>query len=231
MDPSMSARRPERGWGAILAMIGAGCVPMGPPPAGRQIVAGRGATLAALVPPSGDDLLRVVLLRPGSSGDAVDMSVVSVNAANEPSPEIPLISDIDPYYQVDCVVTGPINCGVVPSVMFHVQRTDGSEPSVNALTGEVIDHVRGAFGSYDFLGPRSASGARMFHVDAAKSGTLYEADGHATPVQLAMSGPVHAPFAFVGEDFYYLDPQQTLIEIPPSDVRCPWPSHLPTAGS
>src|SRR6185312_4926815 len=47
-----------------------------------------------------------------------------------------------------------------------------------------------------------------------------DADGHTTPIMLGTPAPGvnFAPYTFVGDDFYYLDPQNNLVDIPPTDV-------------
>ena len=55
---------------AALAVAMAACLPRGAPPGGRQVVADRKATLEAIVPPNGDGVLRILILKPGAVADS-----------------------------------------------------------------------------------------------------------------------------------------------------------------
>jgi hypothetical protein len=209
---------------AIVVAGTAACLPEGPPPAGVQIVADRHASLAALVPPNGDGLLRVLILRPGATTDSADLSVISLDAANNASPELPLISYIDPVYGVGCRNYGLPPCSVDSTGAVQVRKIDdGSWAMVNAITGEIKASgtaFSGPTGSVGFPPFNSASGDRSFKADSSTTGTLVDADGHETTIQLGIPvyrfGPPAA--AFLGEDFFYVDPQQELVDLPPSDV-------------
>ncbi|HXU60164.1 MAG TPA: hypothetical protein VN962_00585 [Polyangia bacterium] len=208
---------------AILVAVTAGCLPEGPPPAGVQIVADRHAALGTLVPPNGDGMLRVLLLRPGATSDSVDLSVVSLDQDNRPSPELPLISGVDAIYGVGCGIYGLEPCAVDSTGTVRILKADHSWINVNAITGEIDSLPQNPGAS---LPSFSTPGGRSFQRQSQTTGTLTDADGHATTLQLTPSNVYSAgPCQFLGEDFYYLDPQQNLIDIPPSDV----PQQLATA--
>ncbi|HXU60163.1 MAG TPA: hypothetical protein VN962_00580 [Polyangia bacterium] len=211
----MTASASRAWWVAVLVAATAGCLPEGPPPAGRQILADRGASLAGLVPPNGDGLLRILLLRPGATSDSADLSVVSLDPTNEPSPERPLISDVVLDFGVGCGVSGPAPCGVRTSATIQVHRTDGSFAAVNAITGDVEPQDVGAMFRW-----YTTPGGRSFQTgDSGMGGTLIDADGHTTPIALARTSSFSSiPYGFIGEDFVYLDPQQNVVDLPPSDV-------------
>jgi len=202
-------------WGAVVVAAAAGCLPDGPPPNGRQIVADREASFAGLVPPNGDGVLRVLLLRPGTTSDSAALSVVSLDAANEPSPERPLISGVVLDFGVGCGVSGPAPCGVRTSATIQVHLTDGSFAGVNAITGDVEPQDVG-----DMFPWYTTPGGRSFQTgDSGMGGTLIDADGHTTPIALARTSSFSSiPYGFIGEDFVYLDPQQNVVDLPPSDV-------------
>lgn len=219
----MAALRPRASWVAILVAATSACLPDGPPPAGVQIVADRQASLGTLVPPNGDGLLRVLILRAGATSDSANLSVLSLDAANHASPELPLISDIDPIYGVGCRTYGLAPCSVDSSGTVQVRKTDGSWAAVNAISAEITPAgtaSSGPTGLVGFTPFQSASGARSFKADSAKAGTLFDADGHATAIQLGAPVYQFGPplVAFLGEDFCYIDPQQELVDIPPSDI-------------
>ena len=215
----MTSSRPRLSWVAALAAAGpvclasaaAGCLPRGAPPVGQQILADRSASLAALVPPNGDGLLRMLLMRPGAASNLANLSVVSLDADNQLSPEVPLISDIDPVSSVNCPG------GVAPCGFDDRGRVQVFFPQTNGSAW--LDPVTGAIEPIDIFNPRP-SGQRYFSSQSPTTGTLYDVDGHGTPIQLATPAPSTPSnsYAFAGDDFYYLDPQHNLIDIPPSDV-------------
>jgi len=211
----MGALKPGLARLAVFVAGAAACLPMGGPPAGRQVVAGRGAALGAIIPAGDDGLLRVLVLRPGATSDAEDLSVIALDAANDPGPEVPLIAGIDPVYGVGCRTYGRAPCSVDPTGMVQVHGTDGIWKEVNAITGEIQPPQSVPTGPFGSL--TSTSGGRSFQAATQTSGTLSDADGHTTPIQLAIPSGA-PPYQFFGEDFYFLDPQQELIDIPPSDV-------------
>src|SRR5450631_4893994 len=86
--------------GTAAAM--AACLPCGAPPGGRQVVADRQATLETIVPPNGDGVLRILILKPGPADDSQDLYVVSVDAGGGPPSEKLLVSDVDPQSGVGC---------------------------------------------------------------------------------------------------------------------------------
>jgi len=202
-----------RGVGAtVLIAATAACLPRGTPPAGRQLITDRGASLAALVPPNGDGLLRILVMRPGATTDSADLSVVTLDADNQRSPERLLISDIDPVSSVNCP-GGVAPCSFDDSGRVQVFKKSGGPIWVDAVTGEIFDVPP--------VDPRP-TGQPYFTSDATQtSGTFHDGRGGTMPIQLAppdYSGPAFPPFTVSGSDFYYVDPQHNLIDIPPSDV-------------
>lgn len=211
----MRAVKPRSWWGAVVLAATGACFPQGPPPSGQQLLTGREASLAGLVPPNGDGLLRILLLRPGATSDLGDLSVVSLDQANHPSPELPLISDILLEPGVGCGATWPAPCGVRSSATVQVHRADGSFAAVNAITGEVDAQTpQDAWPLY------KTPGGRSFRIDdSGTGGTLTDGDGRTTQIALYPPNNFHQDtYQFVGEEFVYQDPQENLIDLPPSDV-------------
>ncbi|MES1165671.1 MAG: hypothetical protein ABUR63_07940 [Verrucomicrobiota bacterium] len=196
------------------------CLPRGNPPAGRQLISGRSATLAALVPPNGDGLLRILFMRP-NAGDSAgsDLYVVSLDAAGELSHERLLITDIETDFNVGCGwKIAP--CSFDPKGRALVYRNVRPQPGAGS-SGEWVDPVTGDIEDADFNRTLSGSGQRSFVVDytTQTDGTLYDADGHATAIQFAPADPFSgSTYEFVGDDFYFINAQKQLIDIPPSDV-------------
>lgn len=209
---------------AALAASTLACLPRGEPPAGRQILTGRQASLAAMVPPNGDGQLRILVMRPHPGGDvnSVDLSVLSLDADDNLSPERLLVSDVDGQSSVGCIYRiGPClfdkrgRVLVFPNTPAPPVPPFGAGVWVDAVTGELEPKL------YDRT--TSASGQRSFTLDgssSANTGTLAEADGSTTTIALlppSNGGPSWA-YAFGGEDFYYLNPAGDLIDLPPSGV-------------
>jgi hypothetical protein len=208
----------------LLALITTttACLPRGNPPAGRQLIADRSAALAALAPSNGDGMLRVLFMRPNAQDSAgSDLYVVSLDPAGELSPERLLISDINTEFNVGCSWRiAP--CAFDAKGRAQVYRS-GAPQLATGLTPTRVDPVTGAIEDVivDYNTAFSASGQRSFVHDANyTSGTLHDADGHATAIQLISPGQfsVTRSYEFVGDDFYFINPQNELIDIPPSDV-------------
>jgi len=194
----------------VMVTATAACLPRGESPAGTQLLTDRSVSLAAVVPPNGDGLLRILLMRPGATTDVANLSVVSLDADNRLSPEVPLISDIDPVSSVNCP-GGVAPCGFGDDGRVQIFEKNGQSARLDPVTGQIEP--------LSPLGQRPA-GKRAYSYDTPTRGTLIDADGHTTPIMLGTPAPGvnFAPYTFVGDDFYYLDPQNNLIDIPPTDV-------------
>ena len=193
-----------------LAVTMAACLPRGAPPGGRQVVADWQATLEAIVPPNGDGVLRILILKPGASADSQDLYLVSVDDAGGPPSEGLLVRGVNPQDDFGCIdMVAP--CSLI--------KPDGSLwvglVRINPYTGEKL-----AIASSPVL---SASGQRFFVGDTS-GGTLYEPDGSKVAIVLAPPSsdgsvvPSGNVFAFYGEDFYYLTAEAELVHLPPSGV-------------
>jgi hypothetical protein len=212
-----------------VAVSTAACLPQGAPPAGRQIVADRSASLGAMVPPNGDGISRVLFMRPNATDSAgADLYVIAVDGSGELSPERLLVSDIAADDDLGCTwKVAP--CGFDARGRIAVYR-NGPPPQPGTFVGvTLVDPVTGdvtetsPFPGYTLSSP---SGQRSFVMDPyvmgappPSAGTLTEADGRTARVQLGTSsygGPEY--YGFTGEDFYYIDPNADLIDLPPSDV-------------
>jgi hypothetical protein len=207
---------------AALAAAMAACLPRGAPPGGRQVVADRQATLEAIVPPNGDGVLRILILKPGALDpgtmtNSQDLYLVSVAPGDGPPSEQLLVPDADPQDDFGCI-NRVAPCGfIAPSGILWVYTTSGGM-RVNPFTGEKL--------ALQSVPQSSASGQRFF-VGTSTGGTLYEPDGSTVAIDLAPPsssggigyGPGYgSPTVFFGEDFYYVTPQAELVRLPPSDV-------------
>src|SRR5450631_2001370 len=200
---------------AALAAAMAACLPRGAPPGGRQVVADRQATLEAIVPPNGDGVLRILILKPGTAAGSQDLYLVSVDAGDGPPSEQLLVPDADPQVDFGCVdMVAPCSL-IAPDGTLLVYTKHGSV-KVDPFTG-----AQSAAPSFLLLA--SASGARSFMANQ-DGGTLTEPDGSTVAIDLLPppSGGLGyytnygSPYAFFGEDFYYVSSQAALIRIPPS---------------
>jgi hypothetical protein len=207
---------------AALAAAMAACLPRGAPPGGRQVVADRQATLEAIVPPNGDGVLRILILKPGTIANpgttavSQDLYLVSVAPGDGPPSEQLLVQDADSQDDFGCInMVAP--CGLIsPSGILWVYANTGLV-RINPFTGAQLV-LQG-------LPQSSASGQRSF-VGTATGKTLYEPDGSTVAIDVASpsSGGIGpgfgygSPTAFFGEDFYYVTPQGELVRLPPSDV-------------
>jgi len=195
---------------AVIVAATAGCLPRGEPPAGTQLLTGRTALLTGLAPSNGDGLLRILLMRPGSTSALANLSVLSLDADNHLSSEVLLVPDIDPVFTVNCS-GGLAACEFDSHGTFLVSSNSQGTVRVNPVTGDVQ--------SVDVFNQRPA-GQRYYSYLSQTSVTLYDADGHATIIQLAPPPPnvYSQPYQLLGDDFYYIDPQHNLIDFPPTDV-------------
>jgi len=200
---------------AALAAAMAACLPRGAPPGGRQVVADRQATLEAIVPPNGDGVLRILILKPGTAAGSQDLYLVSVDAGDGPPSEQLLVPDADPQVDFGCVdMVAPCSL-IAPDGTLLVYTKHGSV-KVDPFTG-----AQSAAPSFLLLA--SASGARSFMANQ-DGGTLTEPDGSTVAIDLLPppSGGLGyytnygSPYAFFGEDFYYVSSQAVLIRLPPS---------------
>ena len=196
----------------------AACLPRGAPPGGRQVVADRKATLEAIVPPNGDGVLRILILKPGAVADSQDLYLVSVDdAGGGPPSEQLLVRDANPQDDFGCIDMVAPCSEIAPDGTLVVYTKSNGPVRVDPFTG-----AQSALPS--FLGPASASGQRSFMANPGGGGTLYEPDGSTVAIDLLPppSGGLGyytnygSPYAFFGEDFYYVSSQAALIRFPPS---------------
>jgi hypothetical protein len=215
----VSARDPRSLALAIAALAAAtpACLPRGEPPAGRQVIAGREAQLAAIVPPNDDGVLRILVFRPGAGADTKDLYAVSVDATGGPPSERLLRTGLDPADDLGCLHRlAP--CGQIDArggIWFY---TGDGPIRIDAITGERLD-LPSSSPSWPLISP---SGQRVFVSEysfgdtSSAPGTLYEADGRQATFDVAPYAGVGSTFAFFGEDFYYLAAGAELMHVPPS---------------
>jgi hypothetical protein len=195
------------GLGALVAATTAGCLPRGAPPGGRQVVADRKATLEAIVPPNGDGVLRILVLKPGAVADSQDLYLLSVDDADQPPSEQLVLSGVNSQDGFGCI-DRVAPCGSISRDGALWVGGNSGLVRVNPYTGAQIP-VR----SFPVISP---SGDRFFIRDQNRS-TLYQSDGSAVELDLEPGyGPAY--FGFFGEDFYYVTPQGELMRLPPSGV-------------
>jgi hypothetical protein len=192
---------------SLLAAASGACLPRGEPPAGQQILADRGAVLGPVVPPNGDGVLRFLILRYHPNSTMADLSVIALDTDNQPSPELPLLSNFD--------ANGELGC------RFNIYCSFDAEGRITVYTDQgpvAVDAAKGQVEAVDWQHPMG----RYFIPDpGGATGTLYDADGHSMSIQLAPpTTPPSQPdsWQLLGDDFYYRDPKNALIDIPPSDV-------------
>ena len=200
---------------AALAVAMAACLPRGAPPGGRQVVADRQATLEAIVPPNGDGVLRILILKPGAAAGSQDLYLVSVGAGDGPPSEQLLVPDADPQVDFGCLdMVAP--CSLIAPDGTLVVYTKHGSVKVDPFTGAQSP-------APSFLLLTSASGQRSFMANQG-GGTLTEPDGSTVAIDLLpppSGGPSYytnygSPYAFFGEDFYYVSSLAALIRLPPS---------------
>src|SRR4051812_10103082 len=173
---------------AVLAGATGACLPRGAPPGGIQVVADRQATLEAIVPPNGDGVLRILVLKPGAVADSQDLYLVSVDAAGGPPSEHLLVSNADPLVDFGCIdMVAP--CSLI--------KPDGSlwvgSVRINPYTGEQL--------AVPYSPVISQSGQRFFVGDTS-GGALYEPDGSTVAIALAPP-PSDGPVASYGNSFAF----------------------------
>jgi hypothetical protein len=205
-----------RGIAAIAGVAAAGCLPRGAPPGGRQVIAGREGQLAAIAPPNGDGVLRILFQRPGAADPSTrDLYMLPVDATGQPGTELLLATGLDVTSDLGCIHRlAPFS--IDPDGWLTVYGNSGYA-QVNAITGAHRDPVT------SFLFPLySDSGDRVFGTDgnsggsASATGTLTEPDGSTMTFDVAVSNAWGQTYTFFGEDFYYVTPQKDLMHIPPS---------------
>ena len=200
---------------SALAAATAACLPRGAPPGGRQVVADRQATLETIVPPNGDGVLRILILKPGPAADSQDLYVVSVDAGSGPPSEQLLVSDVDPQAGVGCTdMVAP--CGPSPAGWLLVYRKSNAPVLVNCFTAAQVT-LSFASSSVSLF---SAGGDR-FVVRDANGSTLYGPDGSMTALDVESNASAvggGAAALFFGEDFYYVTPEGVLMDLPPAGV-------------
>ncbi|HVT06477.1 MAG TPA: hypothetical protein VHO67_03425 [Polyangia bacterium] len=211
----------------------AACLPRGEAPAGRQLIADRAASLGALVPPNGDGVLRILLLRPAAADSTgSDLFVVSIDADGQQSPERLLISDINTEDGVGCSwKVAPCSFDARGRVFVYRNSPVSATPGDFGPPPVWVDPISGDIQEAPLTQIWSPSDLRWAVVQQPDrtnanppppaTATLTEADGRTTTVQLASSDPTSGGYwfpRFVGEDFVYLDPQGEVMDIPPSGV-------------
>lgn len=204
---------------AVLSLAVAGCLPRGDAPAGRQIVADRGAFLLSLVPANGDGVLRALFFRPGKDDKHVDLWVAAVDPNGGATSELKLSSDFD----------SDIEVSYKPDVGYHtglpadsrgrllLSRALGADQAqsgllrVDPVTGETLD-----LGPGDNASP-SPSGQRLLisTFSAAGNYALFDdSDGSRTPLDSMRA-------SFVGETLFYLTTAGDLMRFPPGGTAQP----------
>ena len=197
---------------AFVALSLTACAPGGDPPAGRQLVAGRGSTPAGFVADQGDGLTRLLLTRPGQSAFTLDLYALSFDPASTATPateqllfaDLPSPSGYGCFQQMgSCFETDGRG-----RLLLNATQPDGTGivdlVRVDPVTGQRLD-----------LGPStyhelSPDGQRLVVHGAARSdrqATLYDQDERVVPLG-AISQDI-----FAGPFLYYLDDQQRLLRL------------------
>jgi hypothetical protein len=207
---------------ALAALVAgtAACLPRGEPPSGHQAIVGRDSQLAAIAPPNGDGVLRILVFRPGAAADSKDLYVVSVDADGAPISDTLLVADLDLTADLGCLERLP-PCSIDPAGWTWVYTKTGGYGAalgVNTITGERMQRDPGE--GYVLSSP---SGQRQFgaavapYMAPSTPGTFKEPDGTVLMFDVVPPGGlVGQSFGFFGEDFYYLTPQGAMMHIPPS---------------
>ena len=183
-------------------------------------MADRQATLEAVVPPNGDGVLRILVMRPGAAAGSQDLHLVSMDATGGPPSEQLLVADIDGLAGFGCVdMVAPCHLIERNGLLWVYKATGGNGNNgvvlVNPFTGIKVD--------YPYLPAASPSGQRRFFYNpTAGTATLYDPDGNAMMLDVALAASVPAgfgdPVRFIGEDLYYVTPQGDLLDLPLSGV-------------
>ena len=211
-----------------VAALSAGCLPRGAPPAGQQILADRQASLGAVVPPNGDGMLRVLFLRQNATDAAgSDLYVVSVDPSGLVSPERLLLQDINTEFGLGCTWRiAPCQFDAKGRALVYTNTPSGQPDARGGVS--VVDPVTGEVTKTPVIpsGIQSSDGQRRFEMDQwdplsptpPTGGTLIEADGRTTRIELGSDQLYGQYVEFIVDDFYYIDQNSDLIDIPPSGV-------------
>jgi hypothetical protein len=194
----------------VVMALSAGCLPRGEPPAGRQVLPDRRATLVGLLPPTGDGVLRAFYTLPTAQPEATDtpdnpvadLYEVSVDSTGGPPVERLLVPRISAADELGCIFNVAPCGGIDPRGVTVF--TDAGPTRADAITGDVQQ--------FTFFPYSSPSQRRFFVSDSASAVTLYDVDGQMTVVNDASAT------RFIGEDFFYVTSQGDLMDIPPSGV-------------
>jgi hypothetical protein len=194
----------------ITALVAttAACLPRGAPPSGRQVSSGAETQLAAIVPPNGDGVLRILAFRAGAQAGTKDLYLLSLDAAGGPPSERLLASGSDDTEDLGCIHRLAPCSLIDPAGSIWVYAGSGLE-RVDPLTGDEV-----VVGTSWWL--RSRSGQRYFISNVQDGSTLYGPDGSTTTLDVLPYSMVGVTAAFFGEDFYYLTHAAALMHVAPS---------------
>jgi len=201
---------------AVAALAAGGCLPRGDAPAGRQILADSTISLAEMLPPNGDGLMRVLFFRPDADAKHADLWVLSTDANGDNPTELKLSADFDAEapmsYTPAAQSTWASGFGFGPSVRNNAAfLTDArgriylsqAGPSfqyttlrIDPATGESRNLGEGGV-SFSASAERVAVGSFAFPGQPPSTVMVYEADDTVTMVEALQ-------FGFLGEDLYYL---------------------------
>jgi len=175
------------------------CAPRGEPPAGRQIVADRSASLVELIPASRGGVLRALFYRRSATAGRDDLWAISVDGDGNPLPETSLFIDVGP--------SGP------PSYLPTAE--DSPVYPIDARGRIYVGGVRVDPGTGQSVqlgdSPRavlSASGQRVLLHAAGTGFVVYEADDTATVLS-----DVSSYRQFAGETLFYLTSSGNLMRV------------------
>jgi hypothetical protein len=185
-----------------LVVASLGCLPRGAPPAGRQIIADRQSTLSGVLAPTGDGVLRIFVMRPGSQSGAADLYLVSVDADGTPTEQL-LLTDIDGTFGLGCQY-GVAPCPAIYSRgVWPYQITSGGTMLVDVLAGRVQELA--------FRPVFWPDGQRFYVQPSSGPLTVYDLDGQVTT---ELDDVVAQQF--FGDDLYYLTSAGILMDLPSS---------------
>jgi hypothetical protein len=202
---------------AWVAGAAAGCVPRGDPPPGRQLVADRISVPVAVLAPTGDGTTRVLVTRPGPIAKSADLYMSSVDAAGSAPVEQLLAAN----FLGECGTAGTcVGVDARGRLLVYTAVGDYEQGNghvilarIDPVSGERTDLAMDRYYQFSpghqrlLLRPNSFSGPSEA---AAGPATLYDADDRATTVDSGSDPPW-----FLGEDLYYVDPNQDLVRIQP----------------